>query len=161
MVLPTLQALFNPYRASVLTSSGYISKYINLNQFQMILIVMFTILFLIFIGMLIFFTIIKEPEQWPPNIGNCPDYWIDTSGNGANCVNVKYLGICQGIQKKTNFFQEDPDISKENNDAETMNFSVYPYIGSSGKCAKYTWAKLCQLSWNGITYGYGDTNPCI
>ena len=38
----------------------------------------------------------KNTEQWPPIIGDCPDYWIDLSGNGAQCVNMKDLGTCNG-----------------------------------------------------------------
>ena len=74
----------------------------------------------------------KVTEQWPPIIGDCPDYWVDTSGNGGNCVNTHNLGngTCS---------------------AKTMNFSVAPYIGSTGLCAEYKWATACGITWDGIT----------
>ena len=79
----------------------------------------------------------KVTEQWPPIIGDCPDYWVDTSGNGGNCVNTHSLGTCS---------------------ANTMNFSVAPYIGSTGLCAKYKWANTCGITWDGITSSV--PSPC-
>ena len=38
----------------------------------------------------------KNTQQWPPLIGDCPDYWVDMSNNGAQCVNIKDLGTCNG-----------------------------------------------------------------
>lgn len=77
-----------------------------------------------------------KPEQWPPLIGDCPDYWVDTSGNGSNCVNVKNLGNCT-----------------------SMDFTTSHFTGSQGLCNKYKWAtSTCGVSWDGITYGV--ENPC-
>ena len=25
----------------------------------------------------------EKNQVWPPSVGDCPDYWVDTSGNGA------------------------------------------------------------------------------
>jgi len=30
--------------------------------------------------------------QWPPIIGDCPDYWVDIEGNGSACMNTHNLG---------------------------------------------------------------------
>lgn len=81
---------------------------------------------------------------WPPMTPDCPDYWtIDGSGNNATCINVKDLGTCP---------------PQSGNKHLTMNFSGPAFTGSDGLCAKYTWAKNCNLSWDGITYGVN--NPC-
>lgn len=87
----------------------------------------------------------SKNNVWPPMISNCPDYWgaIDGSGNNAMCINSKDLGTC----KPTNGTKH-----------LTMDFNVAPYIGSNSQCAKYTWAKNCGISWDGITYGVN--NPC-
>ena len=109
-----------------------------LGNFQRIVLLLSFILLLIillFIGYALYKS--KNSQSWPPEIQNCPDYWIDISGNGASCVNVKNLGTCG--QKK-------------------MNFNVSPYTGSSGNCSKYNWATRCNISWDGVTYGV--PNPC-
>ncbi len=85
----------------------------------------------------------KENQTWPPLVGDCPDYWIDLSGNGAMCLNQKSLGKCNL-----------PSEGSKN----TMDFSKAPFVGDSGLCSKYTWAKNCDVSWDGITYGV--QNPC-
>ena len=39
-----------------------------------------------------------------------------------------------------------------------INFTVSPYIGDQGECAKYNWATNLGIVWDGITYGV--KNPC-
>ena len=82
----------------------------------------------------------KYEAEWPPIVGNCPDYWVDLSGNGSMCVNEKSLGKC--------------NLSSQN----PMDFSKAPFIGENGLCSKYKWATNCDVSWDGITYGV--SNPC-
>ena len=84
--------------------------------------------------------------DWPPVVGNCPDYWVDLSGNGSKCLNSQGLGSCHDYM---------PTTDNQN----TMNFNQAPFIGTNGNCAKYRWAKKCKLSWDAITYGV--QNPCI
>jgi hypothetical protein len=99
------------------------------------------IISLVFIGIALTYA---TDQEWPPMTPECPDYWIiDASGNKANCINVKDLGTCppQSGQKHL-----------------SMNFSGPAFSGSNETCAKYTWAKKCGLSWDGITYGVD--NPC-
>ena len=87
----------------------------------------------------------NQPDVWPPVIGDCPDYWIDMSGNGAACLNKKKLGKCN---------------VPYTGDMNTMNFNVPPFnsSGKTGMCSKYTWATNCNVTWDGITYGV--PNPC-
>jgi len=104
---------------------------------RVVIIIAIVLLIVIFVFTLIILSRSKSSQSWPPVIGDCPDYWIDLSGNGAMCVNPKKLGTCNN---------------------ESMNFSVSPWVGSNGLCAKYNWANACGLTWDGITYGV--SNPC-
>jgi hypothetical protein len=100
------------------------------------------IIALVFIGIALSYS--KDQHQWPPMTPECPDYWvIDGSGNNTTCTNVKDLGICpaQSGQKH-----------------QIMNFQSSSFTGDNGPCNKYTWAKKCEVSWDGITYGVN--NPC-
>ena len=75
----------------------------------------------------------KYTADYPPVIPNCPDYW-DISGN-----------ICK----------PHPSLG---NGASGCNapkdFTTGTWAGQFGKCAKYKWAKGCNLTWDGLT-----TNP--
>ena len=85
----------------------------------------------------------KSNAPWPPLIGDCPDYWVDLSGNGGQCVNTQSLGTCN-----------IPSSGQEN----AMDFSGSTFTGANGLCAKYTWAKNCGVTWDGINSGV--QNPC-
>lgn len=103
--------------------------------------VIILIITLVFIGVTLSFS--KDP-QWPPITSECPDYWlVDGSGNNTSCINVKDLGRCPAASGDKHL---------------KMNFNTAGYTGSNSMCAKYTWAKRCGVSWDGITYG--RNNPC-
>jgi hypothetical protein len=100
------------------------------------------IIALVFIG--ISLTYSKGSQQWPPMTPECPDYWaIDGSGNNTTCINMKDLGTCKPKRRDRHL---------------RMNFNVPAFTGSNELCSKYTWAKKCGVSWDGITYGVD--NPC-
>ena len=82
-------------------------------------------------------------ESWPPVVGDCPDYWVDLSGNGEACFNSHSLGRC--------------NIPTEG-EKGTMNFNQSPFTDENGECSKYKWANSCQVTWDGITSGV--KNPC-
>jgi hypothetical protein len=85
----------------------------------------------------------KQEAIWPPMTGDCPDYWVDMSGNGAKCVNTHSLGTCNV-----------PTAGEDN----SMDFSTPQFSGSNALCAKYLWAKNCDVTWDGINSGV--SNPC-
>ena len=85
----------------------------------------------------------KEEAVWPPLVGDCPDYWLDLSGNGAACVNKLSLGTC--------------NLPSDDND-NAMDFTVAPFTGSNDTCSKYMWANNCKVTWDGINSGV--PNPC-
>lgn len=74
----------------------------------------------------------KYKADYPPIIANCPDYWIDSSGNGSQCKQDSNnpIGTCSG----------------------PMDFTAPEWAGQDrGICSKYKWAKSCNLTWDGIT----------
>lgn len=108
-------------------------------NFQSIVISIFAVLLvicLIAMGYLMYRR--QKSEEWPPLIGDCPDYWVDEEGNGSQCVNTENLGTCPNNL--------------------TMDFTVAPYNGSNSSCIKYKWATSCGVTWDGITSGV--FNPC-
>lgn len=113
----------------------------SFQKYVLIIALAILIITLLFIGITI-----KQAkkEQWPPVIGDCPDYWIDLSGNGGQCVNVKDLGTCKQPGKGQSHY--------------TMDFTTSSFTGSDGLCSKYNWANNCGVTWDGITYG--ASNPC-
>ena len=116
----------------------------SFQKIVLIIATIFLILFLVLIGVSLSNS--TSDVDWPPVVGNCPDYWVDLSGNGSKCFNSHRLGSC------SNYIPTD-------NDKNTMNFNQPPFTGSNGNCAKYKWAAQCKLTWDGITYGTKD--PCI
>lgn len=100
------------------------------------------ILLLIFIGIAMKDT--KDTVDWPPIVGECPDYWVDLSGNGSACFNSHSLGKC--------------NLPGNANEKNVMNFDTDPFNGANGLCSKYKWAKTCGITWDGITSGV--SNPC-
>jgi hypothetical protein len=110
-------------------------------KFVLISAIIILIIALVFIGITLTYS--KE-QQWPPMVPECPDYWImDGSGNNSTCINMKDLGTCP---------------PKNGDKHLKMDFNDPVFTGSNGTCAKYTWAKKCGISWDGITYGVN--NPC-
>lgn len=112
--------------------------------FQTIVLTVATIILLILL-VIIGLTLSKAayPETWPPIVGDCPDYWVDMSGNGEACLNTHSLGTC--------------NIPQEGN-PNTMNFNQKPFTGTDGDCYRYKWANSCKVTWDGITSGV--KNPC-
>ena len=82
-------------------------------------------------------------DTGPPIVGDCPDYWVDMSGNGEACLNSHSLGRC--------------NVPTEGENG-TMNFNQSPFTGDNGTCSKYNWATGCKVTWDGITSGI--SNPC-
>jgi len=91
----------------------------------MIAVVLF-ILIMTVVGVLM--TKSKAGMEFPPEIGNCPDYWeLISAGDQKVCSNIKDLGTC--------------------NEKE-INFNTQTYKSRKAKC---NWAKGCNVEWDGIT----------
>ena len=113
----------------------------NFQKLVLTIAIILLIIILVIIGLSL--SKASAEETWPPIVGECPDYWVDMSGNGEACFNSHLLGKC--------------NIPSKNN-KNTMNFTQPQFTGNDGNCAKYTWAKRCQVTWDGITSGV--KNPC-
>jgi len=124
----------------------FLKVYIYTMIFQQKVLIIATILLiviLIVVGILLSKSSDNEDNNWPPIVGDCPDFWVDMSGNGEACLNTQGLGTCN-LPSSTN--------------KNTKNFNEAPFNGEDSKCRKYTWAKTCQITWDGITSGV--KNPC-
>jgi len=114
----------------------------NFQQIILFISIVIFIFSLVFIGIMLKYS--ENKGNWPPILAECPDYWmIDGSGNNAICVNVKDLGTCPPMNGDKHL---------------KVNFNTPVFTGSNELCAKYTFAKKCGISWDGITYG--TNNPC-
>jgi hypothetical protein len=119
--------------------------------------IILTIAIVLLIGLLIMINMSLSNATasitWPPIITDCPDYWEDLSGNGAQCFNVKGIGSCNRPTYSDSLNSIPDPLS-------TINFSEAKYNGLNGLCEKQKWAKTCGVAWDGITYSYGSNNPC-
>ena len=101
------------------------------------------IIFLLIVGYMLYKN--KYSSDFPPIISDCPDYWLDMSGNDLSgneisspyCYNIKNLGK-GGCEKK-------------------MDFSTSFWTSNDGLCKKQKWANQCNLTWDGVT---NNNNAC-
>ena len=117
-----------------------------MNFQKIVLIISIIVLLVILVVIGIMLSKSKSEENWPPVVGECPDYWVDMSGNGEACVNTHSLGRCNILG--------NPNDQMKN----AMNFNQLPFTGDNGNCSKYRWATACKVTWDGITSGV--KNPC-
>ena len=110
----------------------------NLNKFNKIILfsaIVILIIALIVIGVMLNYALFND--NYPPVISDCPDYW-DVSLNSDDQVSC---------------------LNKVRQNTGTCNNNTYPveqfYAHASNSkdviCAKYKWAKGCNISWDGIT----------
>jgi hypothetical protein len=99
-------------------------------NFQRIILII-ALIFLIIMAVLLVYSIRAslKTKQYVTNLSNCPDYWIDATGNGSECKGYMY------------------NTSAGEKCSGTVNFS------GMSNCEKYYQMQSCRLNWNGITYG--------
>jgi len=115
----------------------------NFQKIVLTIAIILLILFLLIVGYMLYKN--KYSSEFPPTISDCPDYWLDMSGNdisGNNtvtpyCYNIKNLG--SGTCEKQ------------------MDFSTSFWTSSDGLCKKQKWANNCKLTWDGVT---NNINAC-
>ena len=93
------------------------------------------LLLILFILIAISYSHANSKAVWPPILNNCPDYFKDVNGDGTKCYKEFRLGY---DLSPSEFIEDD-----------------YP-----SSCDKYSYCNQHQLTWDGITYGYGKINPC-
>ena len=80
---------------------------------------------------------------------------------GQNTGNYPFNAINSKCSNK-NLTSCDPETC-DNCKTATVDFTStgLNYIGATGNCNKQTWAiGNGNISWDGITYGFGEQNPC-
>ena len=92
------------------------------------------LLFVLFVLIAISYNHSNSTAIWPPIINNCPDYFLDVNGDGSSCLNQFSLGTA------------GTNIDFKNN--------------NTSACQKFTYCNSNNLTWDGISYGYGLNNPC-
>ena len=112
---------------------------------------------ILIICLVIFFIIIlyiNREQKFPPVIGDCPDYWISSK----YFDNEENLDIIDDVSIKNQLENDKGDSKCVNvknignpNCSNIMDFNEIPYNTKNGLCAKYKWAKDCDLTWDGIT----------
>jgi hypothetical protein len=108
----------------------------KIGEYQKSIIIAGIVCFILIFGVVYVILYIQNLSiNWPPSVAPCPDWW-KSIGKGK-CYNKKNLGTCNN---------------------NIMDFNTETFKGSNGLCAKYTWSKNCNLSWDGITYGV--VSPC-
>jgi hypothetical protein len=112
----------------------------NFQKIILIIAIILLIVSLIIIGVAMSNPSGSSGGSWPIAVSPCPDYWITKNGS-TTCANVHNLG------------NDTPQC-------KTMDFGGSQFTGPNGGCAKKTWASGCNVTWDGITYGYGNSNPC-
>jgi hypothetical protein len=113
-------------------------------NFQKMTLIVAGILLLICIVVIVLIFLFPNTKQvWPPMVANCPDYFVDTNGDGSKCDNSLHLtgnGSCGTAAA---------------GGITAPNFTIDDY---NTTCQKYNWANGCGITWDGITYGV--KNPC-
>ena len=113
---------------------------------------------LLIICLVIFFVMIfyiNREQKFPPVIGQCPDYWLSSK----YFDNKDNLDMIEDVLIKNELENDKEDKSKcvnvknigNPNCSKIMDFNEVPYNTTNGLCAKYKWAKDCDLTWDGIT----------
>lgn len=105
-----------------------------MNFQQIVLLVAGIFLAIMFIVIIVSYTLLKKETKYPPIVGECPDFWeigIDNADGKAKCFNPHQLGT--------------------SNCRNAMDFNDATYGGIGGNCEKAKWAKRCNLSWDGLT----------
>lgn len=73
----------------------------------------------------------RSSFAYPPIISDCPDYW---SIDGTTC---KQPAVNTGLLTDAK--------------CPNVNFGIPIYKGNNGLCEKQKWAKVCNVTWDGIT----------
>lgn len=104
--------------------------YLDKTKYTIIIIAtIILIIYLIIIGLSIYNS--QYNQKYPPVIPECPDYWEITEDK--ICQNTKNIGSC---------------LSAESD--KKINLNDAKWKGKTGMCAKYQFAKRCNLQWDGI-----------
>ena len=128
-----------------------------LNSFNSIVLnvaIITLIILLIIIAVVINNSIRGQDIKFPPVVGTCPDYWsaIDESGNTL-CYN--HMNIGHGDKFTWHTTAKGINILQTTSMCSEFLTSQYPAV-----CDKYSLAKSCNLTWDGITNNTANRSKC-
>ena len=124
----------------------------SFNKTVLIVACVLLILGLILIGVFISKNI--EKAAYPPVVGDCPDYW-DVSYNSDN------IKTCTSNSINTSTGTTRTPFNGTTASCQSYPVSNFTNAGTSVDdiiCAKYTWAKECNIHWDGIT---NNSQACV
>jgi hypothetical protein len=99
------------------------------------------------------------------HVDSCPDYWttLNKKDKNAACLKTEF-GCCSDYATpKTDVDGTNCPIKCYNSHQlgkvsptctsipSVIDFGTEEYTGSAGLCNKQTWAKKCDITWDGIT----------
>tara|TARA_B100000073_G_scaffold285776_1_gene247358 strand:+ start:4156 stop:4716 length:561 start_codon:yes stop_codon:yes gene_type:complete len=92
----------------------------------------------------------KSKMEWPPIVGNCPDYWSDVKGDGSECVNTHRLGTCMMPSDTTYTKYENTNVTNNLESEKTQSIDdCTNKCTSSSSCMGYTYEQgICHLKKN-------------
>ena len=88
---------------------------------------------------------------YPPVVSNCPDYWYESYDKNSPDVDPTKTptGTCYNKMNLGN-----------SKCSKNMDFSKW--VGTNGLCKKQTWARKCDITWDGVTNAkYACTNSTM
>jgi len=118
----------------------------NFNKTVLMVASVLLILGLIIIGLFISKNI--EKSDFPPIISDCPDYWNVVYDN--TFVVDSNLNTNQKISCRNNSINSGRNVDS----CRTYNANAFNSAGTTAAdkiCAKYRWAKSCDIHWDGIS----------
>ena len=126
--------------------------------------VIITAIIVVFFLMILISTILKK-TTYVVHADSCPDYWttLNKKVEGAACLTSEF-GCCSDYATaKTDRDGTNCPIKCYNSHQlgkvsstcpslpTEVDFGTEEYKGSQGLCKKQTWAKKCDLTWDGVT----------
>jgi hypothetical protein len=128
---------------------------LNFQKSILVISILIFILVLIVIGTVISKS--NKKQAWPPIVGDCPDYWVDLSGNGEACLNAHSLGTCNkpGLTEQlfTKFTGKDSPGNGLANYSDVSLTQCETYCLGNKNCYGFTYGTVL-----GDAYG---TNHCF
>ena len=99
----------------------------------------------------------KNVQIFPATINDCPDYYDINSTNmcvaNANVWNTTDQQFIENKCKEIDFVN-----GTYTSGSTSIKYNTAGKSASSGICGKKSMAKLCKISWDGIT---NDTSICV
>lgn len=108
----------------------------NFNSVVLQVATLILIVLLIIIGIAMYYS--AKNAEYPPVVGECPDYWnVTRKGDKTTCTNVLKINP-NSVSQTDSCNNVDPVNFKGLTDVDTI-------------CNKYKWATNCGIVWDGIT----------